>query len=1155
MITSQFLVSTTLLLLAGHPALHCPRAHSDCPAAAIDGINDEVVEGPSHEPPVVSLRGSRPNLLDPSGEISSDDKPSYWTPIPLGELSVSVSFWQEFGQLTTIDSVQLFLDSTPVDNDRFLVGPQTPLALGTDGRLQAKYGYTLPCPSPGKHLLQARYLTDNQWSRLSLPLRFEVRLPGRPRIIAVSDSNRDPIPVSETGLISVTEPSVKLHLADVRPHDRVVAYLDGRPISSGTSDDTCCRTVRLEGSVTPGIHTLTVRTVGDLGSCSISSEPSNAVVFHYYDESVYLLRPAKGCRIDDPCLKFESNPVPGWILPAAPETIPSAPPSNTPTETGSSTQEHSAFPVSQALHSVTTSQSWSDADVVPSRRHGITLIAFQMPDRLGAAQGLLDQATKFRDLTTAAAEKAGNAAEDASKDAGSANDAAIVAAEQRDFALTARNAADKKLEDAKASADQANANSVVVAASAIQDANQARADAQGAFSDADAAAKAAESHAKAAQQHALDARARATDAAQAGDKVITAKALADQAVARSRLFVNEVQRHVAATNGTAAEAARKKVEAEQDITERANNEATSQLNLAQTHARAAADSRHFAETSRSNAVDEKRKADTAAQRATTAAGVAAHAALTANMATLQSASGAPAKNAASDAEATGQALQTAANSAGAAKTAAKDAAHHADVADMRTTAARAHAQSATKEHDSAKIALQEARDSSVKAGDAVREAQQNAGVAATCGDPALARNAWLHADRAKHEKALADQHAVAAANAYNAAARALQEAKNAVKDAESNAKSARVYSTRAASHADSAAKARDAAAAERNKAVAAAQRTLEAVQKGDSAAAAKSAYDAKLAKDRAENQLPIANGHDTAAQKDKAAAEHHTTLARAALDRADVAAKDAAAAGQRAHDSNAASKNSADKASDHAKLAGERCRLQQTVVEAWDQAHADEVHQQLTARADAAKPDPAKGGDSTEVRYAKSAVAEAEERAAIEQEKADARIKIALAEDKMARARDTCGPPSPFYFASAAHFPMRQFGPNGEVVDCEGAVIYEDMEFSFDRDGNYKVRFTIGTPAMPTTIRLRFLIQPQSEGPWYTVTLDPIKFPPTVGKTDDVKAQVTHDHIERGRSEILRRFYGQMGSDATIRREGNARFGYGLSGLGQSASN
>ena len=60
-------------------------------------------------------------------------------------------------------------------------------------------------------------------------------------------------------------------------------------------DSLCCRVFRVEGVVTPGVHKLTVRVVGCGGACSITSEPSDPIAFHYYNEDAYLLRPDTGC--------------------------------------------------------------------------------------------------------------------------------------------------------------------------------------------------------------------------------------------------------------------------------------------------------------------------------------------------------------------------------------------------------------------------------------------------------------------------------------------------------------------------------------------------------------------------------------------------------------------------------------------------------------------------------------------------------------------------------------------------------------------------------------------------------------------------------------------------------------------------------------------
>jgi hypothetical protein len=113
-------------------------------------------------------------------------------------------------------------------------------------------------------------------------------------------------------------------------------------------------------------------------------------------------------------------------------------------------------------------------------------------------------------------------------------------------------------------------------------------------------------------------------------------------------------------------------------------------------------------------------------------------------------------------------------------------------------------------------------------------------------------------------------------------------------------------------------------------------------------------------------------------------------------------------------------------------------------------------------------------------------------------------------------------------------------------------------------------------------VKLQFHIQPCPNGPWYTITLSPIKFKYRDGKKTKPKCASMHhgaqamrdephsmhygahcadhcgyqgeqyccDHVQecvcKGRSEILRRCYGEMGKDAKIRRTGRARFGFGI---------
>lgn len=63
-----------------------------------------------------------------------------------------------------------------------------------------------------------------------------------------------------------------------------------------------------------------------------------------------------------------------------------------------------------------------------------------------------------------------------------------------------------------------------------------------------------------------------------------------------------------------------------------------------------------------------------------------------------------------------------------------------------------------------------------------------------------------------------------------------------------------------------------------------------------------------------------------------------------------------------------------------------------------------------------------------------------------------------------------------FTFDRPAHFPLPEFGRDGEPIDHLGLVIYEGMRFVVDRDGHYTVRFLASAPAMPVELRLQFFV-------------------------------------------------------------------------------
>jgi len=191
-----------------------------------------------------------------------------------------------------VDRVTVTLDGTPVDPASIKhLAPQRDAL----GRKRAIFETTITCPASGKHLIQARYLVNELWSEISLPLRFEVLLPSPPSIVALSDANGVPRPIEPNKPIWISTSGMKVRLGRINQGDRILAYLDGKPVGANRDGESCCWVVPLEGHITAGCHTLTMRSMCRNDKCCMTSEASKKVVFHYYDEEVYLLRPGKSC--------------------------------------------------------------------------------------------------------------------------------------------------------------------------------------------------------------------------------------------------------------------------------------------------------------------------------------------------------------------------------------------------------------------------------------------------------------------------------------------------------------------------------------------------------------------------------------------------------------------------------------------------------------------------------------------------------------------------------------------------------------------------------------------------------------------------------------------------------------------------------------------
>jgi hypothetical protein len=1120
MMTSQFLVSTTLLLLAGHPTLHCPRARHDCPAAAVGVITQGfVVDDGRHEPPVVVLRELLPAHADPSGEISSADRPAYWDAVPYGQLTAWVKFNLDLNDSVPIDHVQLLLDGQPLDNARYLGGRQDPPELTEDGRLRVAYQYTLPCPAPGKHILQARFLKENLWSRLSAPLYFEVLLPERPRIIAISEIDGHPAPVGSVGLFHITRPAVKILMANVKVNDLIVAILDGIPVPASAASDSCCSTVELVGELTPGIHSLSVRTVHNPSGCNVTSEPSNEVVFHYYNEDAYLLRPRGGC----PSCSLSTDPK--QLIGSSDHSRDIEPGPIQPMLLGLDSAQISDVRV---LESNIYAKPVAQTVVRPATWHSnlrpaagtIRLVSF-------LASNPVDEAATFRDQAKGFAGDAATAVAGARADALAAHNHAVaadVAAQTAKQIQTRTDAArDQAIADATAAAVAANAAPTNTAARADAVAAKAAADAE-VISAKNAAARAAK-YAADADAAAKTARLRADAADQLKKEAEAAHKRADAAAQAATTRAAEAVPLFNANKITAADQKRDEAFNQRNFASQAAVEAQKKAATAAAFAKAAGDFRKSADDALASAKSELGKANLAASNAKQSASTARTAKTRADQTAIQ----AHIANIANDANAAAAALNDAREASASAAKSTAEAEMSAQVAKTKAAEAEAHADhiaflvrqsktssdAATRWYNLAKTKADDARNAASREADNTarqREAQKQAAAAVQNRDEA---NRYRQLAETAHNQIVQEQ-----TNARNSA----NAAKSHITNVENNANAAK-------SQADAAATAlMDVVAADQAVRDAATHAT-QAAAKRDVAAATAALKQACSAQKTAQARSKDAATHQGTAGTHAAIAADLARHVQNEAIKAEAAFQRAAAECIKADDAACAAREKAKAADENAASAGRFFQLEEDLRTAKDQAELHNFQVQQTI----------------EQAGIADAVADQEESAA------DARIDHSVAQDRFARAQAVQSAPSPFYFASSAHFPMRQFGPQGEVIDGEGAVIYEDMKFSFDKEGYYDVLFTIGTPAVPTTIRLRFLVQPHRGGPWYTITLDPIEFLPA-GSRNDAKAKVTHDYVVRGRSEILRRCYGEMGHDATIRREGTARFGYGLSGLGQSVS-
>ncbi len=1036
-------------------------------------------------------------------KLSSRDKPCAKPAIPHGPLVVDILVDKQ------VDFVELMFDGKPLKPTTYANG--------------VTLSYSVPCPAPGQHWLQARYLSGNIWSHYSKPIRFEVRLPPQPRIIAASDFDRDPTPLARKSITSITTHSIKVHLADVNRNDNIVAYIDGKPLPPHadshvvgnilpvqTDSHLCCRVFKVEGAVIPGVHKLTVRVVGCSGACSITSEPSNAIAFHYYDEDIYLLRPGSGCIN---CANTDAPPHTATTSPFLPNS-------------SSVGQEKLALkfdlkqkfvalvadtPAAEAARMVDVGQRFRDiaaADVA-----SLKVTADLAIEHVSVTESASNYITRVRN--TASVERA-LAAEYASEaDRLSSQEVGLESAELETL-----------MADAKAASEAALAADGRV---------------QQVYEEIERSTETPRLRAESCRRNAdatLKTHASAVELLRKGN----------EALAKAQAFANEARLAQDANNLSAAEQARLKTAVELGKIQTAQQAVAGLIALSRDQQLVATELRRLVSNdltdvqtqlirmqSETKAIAEK--LHLTRKLFETAGALAIH---------LQDADLLAIRSVAASARA-------AHNNAAAA---AQQALQHAAEAEELSKKAQSVAKSAQASTDKLidKVAnIAKARgaidDAKIRAEAAVQKAYTEAAKYAS--NSTYGKVAKRIAVAAEEDLNAVRKAAAEATEVYTAALRQREGVAAYAGEAESHARSTLTYATAARRQAQDAADAQHAALKEAMSAEQWSTTHFEAL-KNKAVILPAWKNEASNARDKAEQRAREAVKYEADSLSSVMLARKSANLASDARDTASKVDK----ANERLEELKQIALSRTTAAESGAEHAGLTRKLQQQLTSITEVTEVAAMQDQLRSQIDNASHASSEG----EIARAALATSQAEQAEA----RSDARIREYNANMRIARANSLTSPPSPFYFASAAHFPIRDFGLRGEPLDRDGVIIYEDMAFHFDREGNYEVHFRASSPPIPATVRLQFQIQPHSNGPWYTVTLAPIEFPYQSAKNDksncsgticgegDSKCSEgeccgkTRECVCKGHSEILRRCYGEMSPDAKIRRSGSARMGFGV---------
>lgn len=325
---STVLKSLLFVAAAAFPGLTADAQSGTSEMCILESIPSSDPQLRLHGAPIVrlkwqSLQADGEMLYPQVNEASSDERISIGSdaaatthvPISIGDLCLEVlrGDWQ---LSNTAIVVEPFLDGRSIG---LFQGITTQSPVGATGGTILELPLepiVVPCPPPGKHVIQVRYLLNGCWSALSKPIRLDVRFPLAPKIVSVANKGEHAGPIPERGTIVVTADEISVRFATMEPGMTVAAYLDGKRIEKsgdwgcGRGTSGCTGNFAIGNAVPPGRYSLTIRAFASQQPDSPASPPSEPVLIQYQPRAATVgqFQGINGC-----CHGYGSMPCPSCL--------------------------------------------------------------------------------------------------------------------------------------------------------------------------------------------------------------------------------------------------------------------------------------------------------------------------------------------------------------------------------------------------------------------------------------------------------------------------------------------------------------------------------------------------------------------------------------------------------------------------------------------------------------------------------------------------------------------------------------------------------------------------------------------------------------------------------------------------------------------------